>query len=326
MFLLSEFAATGPRPFMPSLRNCSRDRSSYEDADRFIPNRSAMDFDFANYMLTQSRKDKKNAAAASTSKEAYRKLLDEVLLNNRTRILAFNSKPLAPPERASSSHQTKSARRQRHIPQSPERALDASELIDDYYLNLLDWGCSNVLSIALGIQYTCGMLHVVLLLSLSLWMKITVPLQVSAGLLMAATSPSASTLLTSNCGTRALLRTLTGVHQSRVGSLAWNKNILTTGGMDGMIVNNDVRVRSHVVHAYHGHRMEVCGLKWSGSGQQLASGGNDNLLHIWDLSMASSALAPGQNQWRHRFEDHMAAVKALAWCPFQSNLLASGGA
>lgn len=34
--------------------------------------------------------------------------------------------------------------------QSPERALDASELIDDYYLNLLDWGCSNVLSIALG--------------------------------------------------------------------------------------------------------------------------------------------------------------------------------
>lgn len=86
-------------------------------ADRFIPNRSAMDFDFANYMLTQSRKDKKNAAAASTSKEAYRKLLDEVLLNNRTRILAFNSKPLAPPERVSSSHQTKSARRQRHIPQ-----------------------------------------------------------------------------------------------------------------------------------------------------------------------------------------------------------------
>lgn len=82
-------------------------------ADRFIPNRSAMDFDFANYMLTQSRKDKENAAAASTSNEAYRKLLDEVLLNNRTRILAFNSKPLA----LLSSHQTKSARRQRHIPQ-----------------------------------------------------------------------------------------------------------------------------------------------------------------------------------------------------------------
>ncbi|KAK1306953.1 Protein FIZZY-RELATED 3 [Acorus calamus] len=31
------------------------------------------------------------------------------------------------------------------------------------------------------------------------------------------------------------------------------------------------------------------------------------------------------NQWLHRLEDHTAAVKALAWCPFQSNLLASGG-
>ncbi|KAF3505078.1 hypothetical protein F2Q69_00040421 [Brassica cretica] len=44
---------------------------------------------------------------------------------------------------------------------------------------------------------------------------------------------------------------------------------------------------------YKGHSQEVCGLKWSGSGQRLASGGND--------------------------------TKALAWCPFQSNLLASSG-
>lgn len=34
--------------------------------------------------------------------------------------------------------------------QSADRTLDAPELIDDYYLNLLDWGSSNVLSIALG--------------------------------------------------------------------------------------------------------------------------------------------------------------------------------
>ena len=34
--------------------------------------------------------------------------------------------------------------------QSSERTLDAPELVDDYYLNLLDWGSSNVLAIALG--------------------------------------------------------------------------------------------------------------------------------------------------------------------------------
>ncbi|GAU29595.1 hypothetical protein TSUD_164430 [Trifolium subterraneum] len=30
-------------------------------------------------------------------------------------------------------------------------------------------------------------------------------------------------------------------------------------------------------------------------------------------------------RWLHKFDEHTAAVKALAWCPFQSNLLASGG-
>jgi cell division cycle 20, cofactor of APC complex len=34
--------------------------------------------------------------------------------------------------------------------QSAERTLDAPDLVDDYYLNLLDWGSNNVLSIALG--------------------------------------------------------------------------------------------------------------------------------------------------------------------------------
>lgn len=92
--------------------------------------------------------------------------------------------------------------------------------------------------------------------------------------------------------------------------------------MDGKIINNDVRVREHIVDTYRGHQQEVCGLRWSPSGRQLASGGNDNLLFIWDSSMASASSA---NQWLHRLEDHTAAVKALAWCPFQGNLLASGG-
>lgn len=49
---------------------------------------------------------------------------------------------------------------------------------------------------------------------------------------------------------------------------------------------------------------------------QLASGGNDNLLMIWDAA---------NDRPTHRITAHQAAVKALAWCPFQSNLLATGG-
>ena len=52
---------------------------------------------------------------------------------------------------------------------------------------------------------------------------------------------------------------------------------------------------------------EVCGLKWSHCGGQLASGGNDNILCIHDSNF----------RLQHKINAHQAAVKALAWCPFQ---------
>ena len=67
---------------------------------------------------------------------------------------------------------------------------------------------------------------------------------------------------------------------------------------------------------------QVCGLKWSPDGNQLASGGNDNVLNIWD-GVHSSAVAATTS--RHRLTAHTAAVKALAWCPWQKGTLASGG-
>jgi len=62
-------------------------------------------------------------------------------------------------------------------------------------------------------------------------------------------------------------------------------------------------------------------LKWSPDGTQLASGGNDNMLSIWDgARISNSDCSP-----TFSLSDHVAAVKALDWCPWESNLLASGG-
>lgn len=74
---------------------------------------------------------------------------------NRTRILAFKNKPPTPiepipSELFSSVPQSKPVKARRCISQSCERTLDAPELVDDFYLNLLDWGSSNVLAIALA--------------------------------------------------------------------------------------------------------------------------------------------------------------------------------
>lgn len=71
------------------------------------------------------------------------------------------------------------------------------------------------------------------------------------------------------------------------------------------------------MHTFHGHKQEVCGLKWSPDKAVLASGGNDNQLLLWSRSQPSQPL--------HVFHDHLAAVKAIAWSPHQHGLLASGG-
>ncbi|XP_072960844.1 cell division cycle 20.2, cofactor of APC complex-like [Typha angustifolia] len=326
----SPFEEVGPRPYLPSLRTSPKNPSSRNYGDRFIPYRSSMDFDMAYYLLTESRKEKEkqNTAAASRSSEVYRKLLDEYLLKNRTRILSFKSKPPEPAESILQEVCSRMARQRRYIPLSSEKTLYVPELIDDYYLNLLDWGSSNVLSIALwNTAYLWNA-------SNESTSKLVTVDEDSGPVTSVCWAPdgqhiaiglNSSDILLWDSTSGRILRTLRGVHQSRVGSLAWNNNILSTGGLDGKIVNNDVRKSSHVVHTYRGHQQEVCGLRWSDSGQKLASGGNDNLLHIWDVSMATSNAATGQRQWLHKFEDHMAAVKALAWCPFQSNMLASGG-
>ena len=115
-----------------------------------------------------------------------------------------------------------------------------------------------------------------------------------------------------------LVRSLPG-HCARVGSLAWNGDTLTSGSRDASIVHHDVRAPQPVA-TLHGHQQEVCGLRWAtGGGVQLASGGNDNLLNVWDHRRSPTAPP------LHSFSHHTAAVKALAWCPWQKHLLASGG-
>ena len=116
------------------------------------------------------------------------------------------------------------------------------------------------------------------------------------------------------------LRTMRG-HSGRVGSLAWNNHILTSGSKDTTILNHDVRVQNHIVGSMTNHCQEVCGLAWSPDGSYLASGANDNKLCIYNASATLSRDA----QPCHVLTEHQAAVKALAWSPHERNLLASGG-
>uniref|UniRef100_A0A803M5F3 CDC20/Fizzy WD40 domain-containing protein n=1 Tax=Chenopodium quinoa TaxID=63459 RepID=A0A803M5F3_CHEQI len=279
-----------------------------------------MDFDYAHYMLTEGWKEKnkeKDQSPSSPSKEAYRQRLKEVFGMNRPRILAFSNKPPAPHPIATPSLEAVSLRKRiRRVPQTAERILDCPGLVNDYYLNLLDWGKGNVLAIAL--ENTVYLWDA----STHSTSELVTVSDDEGSVTSVSWAPDCRHIAIGLDNSVIQLRTLREGHQARIGSLAWNRNILTTGSADSRIINNDLRIGSHIVETYRGHRHEVCGLKWSPSGRYLASGGNDNLVHIWDRSMASLNSA---TQWLHRIQNHTAAVKALAWCPFQSNMMASGG-
>lgn len=224
----------------------------------------------------------------------------------------------------------------RHIASKPEKILDAPNILDDYYLNLVDWGSNNILAVALAE-------------SVYLWHAETGEIEqlcdvdgdnvnnyvtsvsfIQGGQHIAVGTNSNDVQIWDVARMRRL-RSMRS-HTSRVGALAWNNHLVSSGSRDGSIHHHDVRVPRHHIASLVGHTQEVCGLKWNATGTQLASGANDNTVRVWDhqpqqfqQSAAGNGDAPTIVTPKHTFTAHTAAVKALAWCPWQTNLLATGG-
>lgn len=216
------------------------------------------------------------------------------------------------------------ARSTRHIPSAPVRILDAPDLRDDFYLNLLSWGSNDVLAVALGqcvYLWNAKSGDITELLTLEGDDYVSAVSWIASGTHVAVGTASGETQFW-DATTLTQLRTMDG-HSARVGALAWNEHIVTSGSRDTTAVHHDLRARRHAVGTLRGHTQEVCGLSWSPDGSTLASGSNDNTCCLWDASVGQdrfSTAAP-----RFTLTEHQAAVKALAWCPFERNTLATGG-
>lgn len=210
----------------------------------------------------------------------------------------------------------------RKISKSPFKVLDAPSLQDDFYLNLVDWSASNVLAVGLGE-------------SVYLWSACTSKVTKLCDLSEEEKGDTVTSVSWANraqgthlaVGTRRgevqiwdgvkckKIRTQHG-HAQRVGALSWNGHMLASGSRDRHIYLRDSRSDQDYVSKLIGHKQEVCGLKWSHDESQLASGGNDNKLLIWNAHASSPMM---------KFSEHTAAVKAIAWSPHQHGLLTSGG-
>lgn len=117
--------------------------------DRFIPNRATTDFELANYMVKLNMQNKKEAADTTEDNVQDIKLtesqraMSEILHGgdvSKRRILSYQTKaPAAPdshqnPLRVVYSTQTPMSSKAgtRYIPSTPERILDAPDIINDY--------------------------------------------------------------------------------------------------------------------------------------------------------------------------------------------------
>ncbi|CAA7406705.1 unnamed protein product [Spirodela intermedia] len=296
-----------------------------------------MDLDQARCSLTMRLNEapKSGSLAFSTSpKEEYKRIVEENLAldpeGKPFKMLVFKDSPrrsggrLLLVDEMLHDDQDRCKNRLRPIrsvPKSADKILDAPNLVDDYYLNLMDWGSKNILALALGDSLylwnaTSGDVEELLTSDSDESQPASVAWS-SDGRTLAVGFTDSTVQIWDTAAARQV-RVLRG-HRDRVSSLSWNCNLLSSGSRDASIINHDVRAGASSASRFQGHSSEVCGLRWSAGGNLLASGGNDNRVFVWE--------APNRRSSRHlhRLHGHSAAVRALAWSPHQPNLLASGG-
>ncbi len=144
-------------------------------------------------------------------------------------------------------------------------------------MNLLHWGKSNRLCIALGpTAYLWhpedGSIDTLVTLENNDYVS-SVQWNADASYLALGTSSSSQSHVVQiwDPATKQLIRELPGHHQ-RVSSLAWCTNdLISSGGRDSLILNHDIRAPRNVISYYTGHQQEVCGLAWSPDGSTLVS-------------------------------------------------------
>ncbi|GFO48897.1 cell division cycle protein 20 homolog [Plakobranchus ocellatus] len=299
--------------------------------DRFIPSRATSDMEYGHFAVTKKMDDEEENMPAdeNVNSQEYRHQLMEAMEMKDRKILNFKGKAPEASRPAMNSlnvlyscnkSTSKQSATSRHIPRAPDRVLDAPQLLDDYYLNLLDWSQNNILSVVLGTAVflwnadTGNITQLMELTNTQDYVSSVSSVPESTALAVGLSNGNVQLWDTEQ---QKLLRTMSG-HPARVGSLSWNTHILSSGSRTGAIHHHDVRVAQHQVAELIHHNQEVCGLSWAPDGRHLASGGNDNLVNVWGNQI-------GPQQPLYTFSDHQAAVKAIAWCPWKPHLLATGG-
>lgn len=306
--------------------------------DRLVSNRERMIMEVSHYnMLNESTTttDEEYSNSESGDRSEYysdcvaRSLFGEEKINGaleKEKILSLTKKPPKPMRRYHEKLQLDelsplSKRKPRFVSDKEIRTISAPGIGDDYYTSIIDWcATSNVIGIALKDalyvwrEKTNGTREPRLLTTLIDEERITSVLVGEPNAVFIGSESGRLQVWDIERGLQ--VRTLTG-HASRIATLHQHCHMLSSGSRDTSIIHWDLRIREAQICAIEGqHDREVCSIKWNDDGSILASGGVDKALCLWSMRTRSC---------EKKIESaHEATVKALAWCPWQSNLLASG--
>ena len=149
-------------------------------------------------------------------------------------------------------------KKQRKIAKIPFKVLDAPQLRDDFYLNLVDWSDSNNLAVGLSqcvYIWDASSSAVTKLHDYSVSEDLVASVAWSRlGGQYLATGTHTGIVHLWDTATPKLIRTLEG-HQGRVGALSWsNSHILSSGSKDKSILNRDLREKSQYISRFGGHK------------------------------------------------------------------------
>lgn len=205
---------------------------------------------------------------------------------------------------------------ERPVPSTPFKVLDAPNLVDDFYVNILDWSSNNKIGVCLGSScYTW---------SFDSNSVEKVAESEDGELLTSLAWEKKSDRLALGCMSgevklydifkKKCVRKLRG-HHLKVGALSFMNNLILSGCRESKICLFDVRDRENPVSIFTKHTQEICGLKWSPDGSYFASGGNDNMLHVFSPKTKMPLME----------KRHKAAVRAIDWSEKNFNVVASGG-
>lgn len=200
------------------------------------------------------------------------------------------------------------------------KVLDAPNLVDDFYLHLMAWSKTDIISVALSndIYLLNNKTSKVSLLNTFLEEKVCSINFLSFYNILLIGFHSGDILLYDIQKQKEVVRY--GCHSNRVSvieTIPLQENLFSSGSKDSQIIVLDNRQKQAPVSIFTGNKQEVCGIKWAPDGKTMASGSNDNNLFIWKL---------GTDKPYHIFKEaHNSAIRALDWSEKKFNFLCTGG-